>query len=333
MGKSFSCDPLGIGWDHCLTIWWEIGFGGSLLCSVAVMVLHVSGRLLCEVKRVRGTFVDIRSHFDAWLTPFMDRFLPSSTFNNIFLVVQTGPFLCLSLGTRLPPSVEDVQRFYDDYVLPAHGPRCVEDVKLVWNDACIFLARTPEFPCQLWLLLGEPSLDSIQLDYGQDLSQWPSPPGRVWYPSETKGNVGIAFLQDIATAAESPGPSRLFNIPAKPPWPDGVPEVAFSDDEIHGSEGQPLHSQAEVARRWSEHFGAIEGGAPGKVSDLVAAYVADFDGHDGPPPLLQDLPSLQDWEASFAGLNSRKSPGPGGLSAAFVNMDRPALASQTFPLC
>ena len=102
---------------------------------------------------------------------------------------------------------------------------------------------------------------------------------------------------------------------------------------VCGSEGQPLHSQAEVARRWSEHFGAIEGGAPGQVSDLVAAYVADFDGRDDLPPLLQDLPSLQDWEASFAGLNSRKCPGPGGLSAAFVNMDRPALASQTFPLC
>ena len=222
---------------------------------------------LCGEARTRHT----RGHFDAWLTPFMDRFLPSSTFNNIFLVVQTGPFLCLSLGTRLPPSVEDVQRFYDDYVLPAHGPRCVEDVKLVWNDACIFLARTPEFPCQLWLLLGEPSLDSIQLDYGQDLSQWPSPPDRVWFPGETKGNVGIAFLQDIATAAETPGPSRLFNIPAKPPWPVGVPEVAFSDDEIHGDTRSARSLFGSSSGDDTSVFEVHENAAPARPSQEPAA--------------------------------------------------------------
>ena len=175
-----------------------------------------------------------RQHFDICLRSVMERFLPSVTCNNIFLVVQTGPFLYLSLGTRLPPCVEDVQMFYDDFIMPMHGPRCIEDAKMVWEDACIFLARTPEFPCSLWLLLGTPSLDVIQLDSGQDLSQWPAPPGRVWFPGETKGNVGIAFLQNIDSVGECPGPPRLAHISVRPPWPAGVPHVSFSDDEVHG---------------------------------------------------------------------------------------------------
>ena len=157
----------------------------------------------------------IRAHFEALLRPFMCRFLPSATMCNVFLVVQTGPFMCLSLGTRLPPDVGIVQQFYDDFVLPVHGPRCVEDAKLVWDDACIFLARTPEYPCHIWLLLGSPSFDSIQLADNQDLSQLPSPPGRIWYPGETKGNVGIAFLQDIELAGDCPGPSRLHCLSAR----------------------------------------------------------------------------------------------------------------------
>ena len=175
-----------------------------------------------------------RQHFDTCFRPVMERFLPSVTCNNIFLVVQTGPFLYLSLGTRLPPCVEDVQMFYDDFIMPMHGPRCIEDAKMVWEDACIFLARTPEFPCSLWLLLGTPSLDVIQLDSGQDLSQWPAPPGRVWFPGETRGNVGIAFLQNIDSVGECPGPPRLAHISVRPPWPAGVPHVSFSDDEVHG---------------------------------------------------------------------------------------------------
>ena len=101
---------------------------------------------------------------------------------------------------------------------------------------------------------------------------------------------------------------------------------------VQGPEGQSLGTHAEVARRWSQHFGQIEGGQVGSVRALAESYL---EAHALPvePPLLEDLPSLQDWEATFSGLHSKKSPGPGGLSAAFVNQDRPAMAAHTFTLC
>ena len=101
---------------------------------------------------------------------------------------------------------------------------------------------------------------------------------------------------------------------------------------IRGLHGQPLQSQAEVARRWSEHFGDIEGERIGTVEDLAKPYVEAYN-TCVEQPLLRDLPTLQDWEASFSGLHSKKSPGPGGLSAAFVNLDKPAMAAHSFSLC
>ena len=93
---------------------------------------------------------------------------------------------------------------------------------------------------------------------------------------------------------------------------------------VAGLDGQPLGSATAIARRWSEHFGFIEGGGVGTVEELVNTYAS---AHAAPsvPPRLEELPTLQDWEATFVGLKSTKSPGPGGLSAAFVNQVGPPL--------
>ena len=235
--------------------WHRLGTLPTHLVSeriLGLMALHLGCHGPARIRRdpLCGHELDshVRQHFDNRFRPVMERFLPSAIYNNIFLVVQTGPFLRLSLGTRLPPDAPLVQQFYDEFVLPHHGPRCVEDAKMVWDDACIFLARTPEFPGSMWLLLGSPSLDSIQLGSNQDLSQFPSPPNRVCFPGETRSNVGIAFLQDIAAACECPGPPRLSHIPLRPPWPVGVPHVSFSDDEMHGG----IHSARSVFGTSSE---------------------------------------------------------------------------------
>ena len=106
----------------------------------------------------------IQRHFTQCLAPFMENFAPSDAFNSIYLIIQCGPVLHVSLGTRLPPAVDDVQLFFDEH-----------------------FARTT------------------------------APAGKVWYPGEVAGNLGIAFLQAIAQVSECQAPARLSSISATPP--------------------------------------------------------------------------------------------------------------------
>ena len=138
--------------------------------------------------------------FRQWEAAFLERFGPSAVYNNLYLVVHGGFFLRLSLGTRLPPTRADVQAFYDEVFYPTMGYRFMEDAHFSWNDTCVFVARTAFYPSSMWLLLGGSRLDFVELDSNQNLSQLPAPPGRVWFPSETRVNIGIAFLQPIPEA-------------------------------------------------------------------------------------------------------------------------------------
>ena len=194
------------------------------LRGIAAAQCHCDGpvgvRDLCDAPRRRDP--KIRQHFADWLESFQAAPSPSHEFNNFYLVVHGGPLLRVSVGSRLPPARADVQAFYDEHFGVAFGPRIVEDTRFAWNDTCVYVARTAAYPSQLWLLLGGPRLDCIQLESSQDLSQIPAPPDYVWFPSESRGNIGIAFLQPIQHAADRPSTQHLYDLPVRPP--DAPPE-------------------------------------------------------------------------------------------------------------
>ena len=203
----------------------------------------------------------IYQHFDAWAEPFVHTFGPSDCFNNFYLIVHGGPFLRVSVGTRLPPARADVQSFFDEHFFPTLGPRTVEDSHFVWDDACIFFARTAAYPTEMWLLLGGPRLDCIQLDANQNLSQWPAPPGLVWYPSEFRGNVGVAFLQPVQTPNAYPATDNLIGMPTRPP--DAMPEPG---SPVHtGSLPSGSHSLRSI-------FGTSSEGFQGDFADLPVSF-------------------------------------------------------------
>ena len=177
----------------------------------------------------------IKGHFKERLVPWIHDFAVSSTLNNIYLVIQSGPTLFLSLQTPLPPSLDEVQDFYDRYLGVAHGARCVEDARLVWDDACIYLARTAEYPVHTWLLLGGPRLDVYHLSPSQDLSQIPAPPNRHWFASEVRGNVGLAYLRDDQDDTVCPAPSRLAALPAIPPGAHASDRAGGSNVSAHST--------------------------------------------------------------------------------------------------
>ena len=165
----------------------------------------------------------LHQFFCQWEDAFLAaKFGPSTIFNNLYLIVHGGPFLRISLGTRLPPARADVQAFYDEVFCPTIGQRFVEDAHFAWDDTCVFVARTGFYPSSMWLLLGGPRLDYIELDASQNLSQLSAPPGRVWYPSETRGNIGIAFLQSLPIAGTLPQTHNLDGLDARSP--DAAPE-------------------------------------------------------------------------------------------------------------
>ena len=200
----------------------------------------------------------VQQHFAAWAEPFLRTFGPSDWCNNFYLVVHGGPFLRVSVRTRLPPARADVQAFFDEHFFPTLGPRTAEDAHFVWDDASIFFARTAAYPTEIWLLLGGPRLDCIQLDANQNLSQWPAPPGLVWYPSEFRGNVGVAFLQPIQASQRAT--DNLNGMPARPP--DAMPEPG--SPVYTGSLPSGSHSLRSI-------FGTSSEGFQGDFVDLHAS--------------------------------------------------------------
>ena len=202
----------------------------------------------------------IHQHFATWAETFTHDFGPSDHLNNFYLVVHGGPFLRVSVGTRLPPARADVQAFFDEHFFPTLGSRTVEDSHFIWDDTSLFFARTAAYPSDLWLLLGGPRLDCIQLEANQNLSQWPAPPGLVWYPSETRGNVGIAFLQPIRPDGRYPTTDNLANLPVRPPH--AMPEPG---SPVHtGSLPSGSHSLRSI-------FGTSSEGFQGDFADLPAS--------------------------------------------------------------
>ena len=180
-------------------------------------------------------------HFWQWASPFRDSFEPTCHFNSIYLVVQCGPCLCLSLGTPLAPSLGCVQQAYDELLSQQHGPRLVEDSKFVWDDRCIYLARRVDYPARLWFVLNGPVFDVIQMMHGQLLSDLPAPAGYSWFPQEVRGNVGIIICRPSGSACPSVDCNRLDALEAIPPSVVGAELTAY---DVFGSASEGSSSSS-----------------------------------------------------------------------------------------
>ena len=89
---------------------------------------------------------------------------------------------------------------------------------------------------ELWFLLGGPALDAIELRFDEVLTLWPAPNGQLWFPGESSSNVGVAFLQDEATASDPPGPSRL---PPLEEIPDACAFTVHTLRSVFGTSSEP----------------------------------------------------------------------------------------------
>ena len=241
----------------------------------------------------------VRRHFQMQFRHWLGSLAPSERFNNIYLVIQSGPTLYLTLNTPLPPALAVVQEFFDSYCACHFGPRQLEDARFVWDDACVFVARTAGHDTQIWLLLGGPRLDVIQLHDDQNLSQIPAPAGRIWYPGEVQGNIGLAFLQRIEEATVCPAPARLANLqtcaPATQPNPASPSQPSSPSHSVHSIFGTSS----------SGNFTAVE-----DVEEAIAALLAVQD------VLVEEGPSSQNALGEASEAASSTAGGPPGVTRA-----------------
>ena len=178
----------------------------------------------------------LEDHFWAWASPFRELYEPAHPFNDIYLVIQSGPCLHITMRTRLPPAVNVVQEAYDAEFKDMHGPRVVEDTKFIWDDSCIFVARRPDYPSSLWFILNGPAFDVVHLDCRQTLADIPAPDGHAWVAAETRGNVGIAICRPFGFVMSATACPRLGALAVTAPTPIPPPEVTNADREEFAEE-------------------------------------------------------------------------------------------------
>ena len=183
-------------------------------------------------------FASFEEHFSLWASRFRAAYEPTPEFNTIYLVVQCGPCIRISLHTPLPPTLSQVQRAYDDLLQHWHGPRQIEDTKFCWDDCCIYIARRADFPSNMWFVLNGPAFDVVQLDTRLSLYNIPAPEGCAWFPQEVRGNVGIAICRNAHLLAP-PGLDRLDALDERPPFVEGQELFAhdFFGSDSEGYEG------------------------------------------------------------------------------------------------
>ena len=100
---------------------------------------------------------------------------------------------------------------------------------------------------------------------------------------------------------------------------------------VRAADGHVLQNQAEVSRRWSEHFASIEGGELSTFSELAASHER-LAASSRATPALRELLTRQQWEFTFRGLSAGKAPGADGLSSDFARVAPALLAANTYSL-
>ena len=122
------------------------------------------------------------------------------------------PLLCCA-GTLLPPSLTQVQSFYDSHLLPHFGAMRLRDTACVEYDLTYFVERQDAVDRRIWLLPLEGGADALFGDIsGCCLAEVPTPLGRRLEASVCAGWVGISRLQPVQFAGQSP-----ITVHARPP--------------------------------------------------------------------------------------------------------------------
>ena len=158
-----------------------------------------------------------REHFRNWFQCARTFTVSTFPFAQVLLLVQGTGVFRFTVETRLPPSVLQVQEQFDAFLAPRIGNGVVEDLKFVWGEDNLFVVRLPEVCGAYWIHLDGDLVDTWELDPSQNLSQVPTRPGHVLYPTDPAGDFGYVVAQPIAEADTQPGPSRLRGVPPIPP--------------------------------------------------------------------------------------------------------------------
>ena len=132
-----------------------------------------------------------------------------------FVIARAGatPVLCCA-GTPLPPTVQQAQRYYDEFLLPHFGALCLKDTAQVHYDLTYFVGRYEAGEHRLWFLPFEGGADTHLGDVeGLSLREVPAPRGYRIEPSLCSGWCGLARMQPDVRPSEPPVFEYLVRLP------------------------------------------------------------------------------------------------------------------------
>ena len=175
---------------------------------------------------------------------------------NRFLVagMNTPPLICCA-GTPLPPSLAQVQRFWDEGLRAHFGAITLRDIASVQYDVTLFVQRQDSIQRRIWLLPREEGIDSIYGDIdGFCLASTPAPAGRRLEPSVCTGWAGLARLQP----AHAPAGAPITEIVRMPP---GLSSSSEEEPiEVHNQRDlEP--DEARLLARWAARSRRMQGSA------------------------------------------------------------------------
>ena len=133
--------------------------------------------------------------------------------NMVVIASTSSPPLLCCVGTPLPPTLAQVQQFYNDRLATHFGQRRLCDTAQVAYDLCFFVERQEASDRRLWLLPLEGGADCHFGDIGGcSLAGVPTPRGFRLEPSVKAGWVGLSRLQPL-TASQLPPVHDIVRIP------------------------------------------------------------------------------------------------------------------------
>ena len=130
--------------------------------------------------------------------------------NMVVIASTSSPPL---VGTPLPPTLAQVQQFYNDRLAAHFGQMRLRDTAQVGYDLCFFVERQEASDRRLWLLPLEGGADCHFGDIdGCSLADIPTPRGFRLEPSVKAGWVGLSRLQPL-TASQLPPVHDIARVP------------------------------------------------------------------------------------------------------------------------
>ena len=133
--------------------------------------------------------------------------------NKVLIAGTKSPPLLCCVGTPLPPSLHQVQCFYDERLACHFGPLCLRDTAQVHYDIGYYVEAPEECDRRIWLLPMEEGADCHYGDIsGESLAGVATSRGLRLEASVMSGWVGLSCLQP-ATCSLEPAVHEIVRIP------------------------------------------------------------------------------------------------------------------------